>query len=87
MVKYYSYLKGSFFGGKRDLYICTYTFVAFVFIVMYFQTEEEIQTLRQVLASKVKNAQDLKRRLGITVWREFTEDFNNSMKSVRESQT
>ncbi|XP_047492744.1 uncharacterized protein LOC125041650 isoform X6 [Penaeus chinensis] len=51
------------------------------------KTEEEIQTLRQVLGSKVKQAQDLKRRLGITVWREFTEDFNNSMKSVRESQT
>lgn len=51
------------------------------------QTEEEIQTLRQVLGSKVRTAQDLKRRLGITVWREFTEDFNNSMKSVRESQT
>ncbi|XP_068231629.1 uncharacterized protein [Palaemon carinicauda] len=51
------------------------------------KTEEEIQTLRQVLGSKVKNAQDLKRRLGITVWREFTEDFNQSMKTVRESQT
>ncbi|XP_045622252.1 uncharacterized protein [Procambarus clarkii] len=51
------------------------------------KTEEEIQTLRQVLGSKVKHAQDLKRRLGITVWREFTEDFNNSMKTVRESQT
>ncbi|XP_042243159.1 uncharacterized protein LOC121880144 isoform X3 [Homarus americanus] len=51
------------------------------------KTEEEIQTLRQVLGSKVKLAQDLKRRLGITVWREFTEDFNNSMKTVRESQT
>ncbi|XP_071547640.1 uncharacterized protein [Panulirus ornatus] len=50
------------------------------------KTEEEIQTLRQVLGSKVKHAQDLKRRLGITVWREFTEDFNNSMKTVRESQ-
>ncbi|XP_066943394.1 uncharacterized protein [Macrobrachium rosenbergii] len=51
------------------------------------KTEEEIQTLRQVLGSKVKHAQDLKRRLGITVWREFTEDFNQSMKTVRESQT
>ncbi|CAL4080160.1 unnamed protein product, partial [Meganyctiphanes norvegica] len=50
------------------------------------KTEEEIQTLRQVLNSKVKHAQDLKRRLGITVWREFTDDFNASMKSVRESQ-
>ncbi|XP_045138163.1 LOW QUALITY PROTEIN: uncharacterized protein LOC123520192 [Portunus trituberculatus] len=50
------------------------------------KTEEEIQTLRQVLGAKVKTAQDLKRRLGITVWREFTEDFNNSMKTVRESQ-
>ncbi|XP_063863602.1 tumor protein D54-like isoform X9 [Scylla paramamosain] len=50
------------------------------------KTEEEIQTLRQVLGAKVKTAQDLKRRLGITVWREFTEDLNNSMKTVRESQ-
>ncbi|XP_076059910.1 tumor protein D52-like isoform X5 [Oratosquilla oratoria] len=51
------------------------------------KTEEEIQMLRQVLGSKIKQAQDLKRRLGITVWREFTDDFNASLKSVRESQT
>ncbi|KAG0722091.1 hypothetical protein GWK47_045116 [Chionoecetes opilio] len=50
------------------------------------KTEEEIQTLRQVLGAKVKTAQDIKRRLGITVWREFTDDFNSSMKTVRESQ-
>ncbi|KAL7637344.1 UNVERIFIED_CONTAM: hypothetical protein RMT77_012070 [Armadillidium vulgare] len=51
------------------------------------KTEDEIQTLRQVLASKVKHAQDLKRRLGITVWREFSEDLSSSFKSVKESQT
>lgn len=49
------------------------------------KTEEEIQTLRQVLASKVKHAQDLKTKLGITVWKEFTDDMSQGMKNVRES--
>ena len=51
------------------------------------QTEDEIQTLRQVLAARVKHAQDLKRRLGVTVWREFSDDLSSQIKNVKESQT
>lgn len=37
------------------------------------RTEEEISTLKQVLASKEENALRLRRRLGLTQWREFSE--------------
>jgi len=47
--------------------------------------ENEISTLRSVLAAKVQKAQDLKRKLGITVWREFTDDMNQGFKNVKES--
>ncbi|XP_047736092.1 tumor protein D52, partial [Hyalella azteca] len=50
------------------------------------KTEEEISTLRTVLASKVNHAHELKRRLGITVWKELSDDINQSFKTVRESQ-
>lgn len=50
------------------------------------KTEDEIATLRQVLASKVNHAHELKRRLGITVWKELSDDINQSIKTVRESQ-
>ncbi|KAF2348020.1 tumor protein D52 [Trinorchestia longiramus] len=50
------------------------------------KTEEEIATLRTVLASKVNHAHELKRRLGITVWKELSDDINQSLKTVRESQ-
>merc|ERR1711890_212063 len=51
------------------------------------KTEEEIITLRQVLASKEAHAQGLKRRLGITAWREFSEDMNQWLKKLQESAT
>ncbi|XP_044729715.1 uncharacterized protein LOC123293064 [Chrysoperla carnea] len=47
--------------------------------------EEEIATLRSVLASKVRTSNDLKRKLGITVWREISEDVNQGIKNVKES--
>jgi hypothetical protein len=50
------------------------------------QTEEEIQTLRQVLNAKLRHAAELKRKLGITPWKEFTEDMNKGLVTVRESQ-
>jgi len=49
------------------------------------KTEEEIQTLRQVLSAKVKHSQDLKRKLGITVWKEFREDMEQGFKNIQET--
>ncbi|XP_011165021.1 tumor protein D52 isoform X2 [Solenopsis invicta] len=49
------------------------------------KVEEEIQTLRHVLASKIKVSQDLKRKLGISVWKELTDDVNQGIKNVKES--
>merc|ERR1711936_505089 len=51
------------------------------------KTEEEIITLRQVLASKEAHSQGLKRRLGITAWREFSEDMTQGLKNLQESAT
>ncbi|XP_058804642.1 tumor protein D52 isoform X2 [Phymastichus coffea] len=48
--------------------------------------EDEIQTLREVLASKVRTAHELKRKLGISVWKELSEDVNQGLKNVKESQ-
>lgn len=49
------------------------------------RVEEEITTLRTVLQSKVRHASELKRKLGITVWKEMTDDVSQSLKSVKES--
>lgn len=49
------------------------------------RVEEEIQTLRTVLASKIHHSTELKRKLGITVWKEITEDVSSGIKNVRES--
>ncbi|KAL0113654.1 hypothetical protein PUN28_012649 [Cardiocondyla obscurior] len=49
------------------------------------KVEEEIQTLRHVLANKIKTSQDLKRKLGISVWKELTDDVNQGIKNVKES--
>lgn len=49
------------------------------------RVEEEINTLRTVLASKTRHASDLKRKLGITMWKEITDDMNQGLKNVKES--
>merc|ERR1711970_776241 len=49
------------------------------------KTEEEILTLRQVLTAKERHAAGLKRRLGITQWREFSEDMTQGLKNIQES--
>ncbi|PSN34396.1 hypothetical protein C0J52_15169 [Blattella germanica] len=49
------------------------------------KVEEEIQTLRHVLASKVKMSQELKRKLGISVWKEFQDDMSQGIRNVKES--
>ncbi|CAG0898797.1 unnamed protein product [Darwinula stevensoni] len=50
------------------------------------KTEEEIHTLRQVLASKMRRAHELKRKLGITPWKEFSDDWQQGIQNFRESQ-
>ncbi|XP_052839673.1 uncharacterized protein LOC128254569 isoform X1 [Drosophila gunungcola] len=49
------------------------------------RVEEEINTLRTVLASKTRHASDLKRKLGITVWKEVTDDMNQGIKNLKET--
>ncbi|XP_018796078.1 PREDICTED: tumor protein D52 isoform X4 [Bactrocera latifrons] len=49
------------------------------------RVEEEINTLRTVLASKTRHASDLKRKLGITMWKEITDDMSQGLKNVKES--
>lgn len=49
------------------------------------QIEDEIATLRTVLASKMRRSAELKRNLGITVWKELSEDMNQGIKTVKES--
>lgn len=49
------------------------------------KTEEEIATLRQVLSVKVKHAQDLKRKLGITPWKELKDDMEQSFRNIQET--
>lgn len=49
------------------------------------QIEDEIATLRTVLASKIRRSAELKRNLGITVWKEVSEDINQGIKNVKES--
>lgn len=49
------------------------------------KTEDEMQTLRTVLAAHMKRAQELKRRLGITAWKEFRDDMEQGLKNVKES--
>ncbi|XP_016984927.1 tumor protein D52 isoform X2 [Drosophila rhopaloa] len=49
------------------------------------RVEEEINTLRTVLASKTRHACDLKRKLGITVWKEVTDDMNQGIKNLKET--
>merc|ERR1712123_428484 len=51
------------------------------------KTEEEILTLKQVVTAKERHAAGLKRRLGITAWREFSEDMTQGLKNLQESAT
>lgn len=49
------------------------------------RVEEECATLRTVLSSKIHHATELKRKLGITVWKEMTDDMSSGLKNVRDS--
>lgn len=47
--------------------------------------EDECNTLRLVLNMKMKQAQELKRKLGITAWKEFRDDMEQGIKNIQES--
>jgi len=49
------------------------------------KTDDEISTLRQVLAARLKHSNELKRKLGITPWIEVQQDFSQGFKAVKES--
>ena len=38
-----------------------------------------------MLSAKVRQAQELKRKLGITVWREFRDDMEQGIKNIQET--
>lgn len=50
-----------------------------------FQVENEIQTLRSVLNTKLKTAHELKRKLGFSVWKEVQDDLSQGIRNVKES--
>ncbi|CAD5229460.1 unnamed protein product [Bursaphelenchus okinawaensis] len=49
------------------------------------KTEEEINTLRQVLASRQKHAQLLKHKLGITPFAELSQELQQQLKTVKDT--
>ena len=49
--------------------------------------DTEIQELEERLRLKVRHAQTLKRSLGVTAWREFSDDIREGMKRLQESPT
>lgn len=49
------------------------------------QVEDEIATLRTVLASKMRRSAELKKNLGITFLKEVSDDINQGIKNVKES--
>ncbi|XP_065572791.1 tumor protein D54-like isoform X2 [Artemia franciscana] len=51
------------------------------------ELEFEIHTLRQVLQIKTRKVHELKRKLGISAWREIGDDISQSLKNVKESST
>ena len=56
-------------------------------LLSWLQLEEEITTLRSVLDTKIKEAAELKQKLGITPLVEFTDDFKHGVQVIRESET
>lgn len=47
--------------------------------------ETEIEGLEVTVRRKVKHAQELKRSLGVTAWREFSDDVKEGMKRFQDS--
>jgi len=51
------------------------------------QLEDEIITLRSVLDAKMREAAELKQKLGITTLAEFKDDFKHGIQVIKESET
>ncbi|KAK7480639.1 hypothetical protein BaRGS_00028111 [Batillaria attramentaria] len=51
------------------------------------KVEGEITMLRQVLGSKVRRATELKRNLGITPFKEFKQDLQSGLQTIKDSST
>ncbi|KAL7045876.1 hypothetical protein ACKWTF_002377 [Chironomus riparius] len=49
------------------------------------RVEEEINTLRTVLSSKIYHSTELKRKLGVTVWKEIQADVSSGIKNMRDT--
>ena len=49
--------------------------------------DTEIQELEERLSTKLRHAHTLKRSLGVTAWREFSDDIREGMKRLQESPT
>lgn len=49
------------------------------------KTEDEINTLKQVLASKQAEAAELKRKLGITAWNEWQTSIVGGVQNLKET--
>ncbi|XP_014262644.1 tumor protein D54 isoform X1 [Cimex lectularius] len=49
------------------------------------QLEDQISTLRTVLAAKLEDAQKLKQKLGISVWKGIQDDMNQGLRNVKNS--
>ena len=51
------------------------------------ELDREILELDENIRLKVKLAGELKQKLGVTAWREFSQDFREGMKKFKESPT
>jgi len=50
------------------------------------KTEDEIETLRQVLQARMRHANTLKQKLGLTPWHEIQNDIYTGWRTVRDSE-
>uniref|UniRef100_A0A0R3PDD3 TpeL n=1 Tax=Angiostrongylus costaricensis TaxID=334426 RepID=A0A0R3PDD3_ANGCS len=50
------------------------------------KTEEEIQTLKQVLVARQKHASEIKRKLGLNPFVELGNDINKGLKAVTDTE-
>jgi len=48
--------------------------------------ETEITSLRKQILQRVRRSNELKERLGMTAWREFSTDFKEGLRAVQESE-
>lgn len=58
-----------------------------LYVLIHVQVEDEIQTLRQVLLAKEKNAMDIRRRLGKTPLDNIRQNLARGWQDVQTSST